>query len=365
MPPAARVTDMHVCPMVTGLVPHVGGPILPPCSLNVLTGFLPQARITDLCLCVGPVDAIVRGSPTVLVNGLMAARIGDNCVHGGVIVSGCPTVIIGDGTAGGSTAAASAMAIVPPKDGAGGQGPETAKEPEIPDECGYLKKGETVEASKAKFDRIRKPAKLGTAKDIKHKFPGGTEDVDAISQTVEIDGRTITVIRPKDSVDPKHLPTMQQMASALGAVPSKQLDKVQNVVLSNQANPDDAYWEKEYNIPGFSSAATGGPGGLTFYPKSSKWDQAFVDSTAIHEGGHAYSAALWKDAKLRDDWKAATTADKRSPSNYADSDVAEDFSESLVMYSLSKGTPCEAIAEKLFPNRYAALDKLLADEPKK
>ena len=93
--PAARVTDMHLCPMVTVLVPHVGGPILPPCCVTVLTGSLPQARITDMATCVGPPDVIVRGSATVLVGGLPAARMGDNTAHGGVIVMGMFTVLIG------------------------------------------------------------------------------------------------------------------------------------------------------------------------------------------------------------------------------------------------------------------------------
>jgi uncharacterized Zn-binding protein involved in type VI secretion len=96
MPPAARVSDMHVCPMVTGVVPHVGGPILPPCSPTVLIGFLPAARITDQAVCVGPPDIIVKGSPTVLINGLMAARVGDITAHGGNIILGCFTVIIGE-----------------------------------------------------------------------------------------------------------------------------------------------------------------------------------------------------------------------------------------------------------------------------
>jgi len=95
MPPAARVTDMHVCPMVTGVVPHVGGPILPPCATTVLIGFLPAARITDLATCVGPPDMIIMGSTTVLIEYLPAARIGDSTMHGGVIVLGCFTVIIG------------------------------------------------------------------------------------------------------------------------------------------------------------------------------------------------------------------------------------------------------------------------------
>jgi uncharacterized Zn-binding protein involved in type VI secretion len=93
--PAARVADMHVCPMVTVLVPHVGGPILPPCALTVLTCGMPQARITDMAVCVGPPDAIALGSFTVLVCGLPAARMGDMTLHGGVIVVGAPTVLIG------------------------------------------------------------------------------------------------------------------------------------------------------------------------------------------------------------------------------------------------------------------------------
>src|SRR5215471_5212398 len=87
---------MHVCPLVTVLVPHVGGPIIPPCEPTVLIGGLPAARITDMLTCVGPPDVIVMGSPTVLIGGLMAARIGDPTAHGGVIVLGCFTVIIGE-----------------------------------------------------------------------------------------------------------------------------------------------------------------------------------------------------------------------------------------------------------------------------
>ncbi len=95
MPPAARVTDMHTCPMVSGLVPHVGGPILPSGCPTVMIGFLPAARVTDMATCAGPPDVIVKGSMTVMIGGLPAARIGDLTAHGGVIVMGCPTVIIG------------------------------------------------------------------------------------------------------------------------------------------------------------------------------------------------------------------------------------------------------------------------------
>ncbi|WP_245942232.1 M91 family zinc metallopeptidase [Sphingomonas gilva] len=88
---------MHVCPMFDGPKPHVGGPIIPPCATTVLTCKLPQARLTDMCTCVGPPDMIVSpGAPTVLVMKLPAARMGDMTAHGGVIVLGCFTVLIGN-----------------------------------------------------------------------------------------------------------------------------------------------------------------------------------------------------------------------------------------------------------------------------
>jgi uncharacterized Zn-binding protein involved in type VI secretion len=95
MPPAARLTDMHVCPMVTVLVPHVGGPIVAPGCPTVLIGFLPAARVTDMAVCVGPPDMIAMGSTSVMIGFLPAARIGDMTVHGGVIVMGEFTVMIG------------------------------------------------------------------------------------------------------------------------------------------------------------------------------------------------------------------------------------------------------------------------------
>lgn len=93
--PAARVGDMHVCPMVTGTVPHVGGPILPPGVPTVLINNMPAATATHLCTCVGPPDIIAAGSATVFIGSLPAARLGDMTAHGGSIVVGSPTVLIG------------------------------------------------------------------------------------------------------------------------------------------------------------------------------------------------------------------------------------------------------------------------------
>jgi len=96
MPPAARITDMHVCPMVNpGGVPHVGGPVMGPGSPTVLINNMPAAQIGDLCTCTGPPDTIIAGSATVMIGGKPAARMGDQTAHGGTIVMGSPTVMIG------------------------------------------------------------------------------------------------------------------------------------------------------------------------------------------------------------------------------------------------------------------------------
>lgn len=93
--PAARITDMHVCPMVTGNVPHVGGPILPAGEPTVLIGGIPAARMGDMAVCTGPTDTITSGSATVLIGGKPAARMTDTTAHGGTIIAGLATVLIG------------------------------------------------------------------------------------------------------------------------------------------------------------------------------------------------------------------------------------------------------------------------------
>jgi uncharacterized Zn-binding protein involved in type VI secretion len=94
MPPAARVADMHTCPMVDGVKPHVGGPIMPPGAPTVLIGGMPAARVGDMATCVGPPDLIAAGSSKVMIGGMPAARMGDTTAHGGVIVAGAPNVMI-------------------------------------------------------------------------------------------------------------------------------------------------------------------------------------------------------------------------------------------------------------------------------
>ena len=92
--PSARVADSHVCPMVSGPVPHVGGPVVVPVP-TVLIGKMPATTATAMAVCVGPPDTIVKGSGTVLTGKKPQARLGDSCSHGGAIVMGCATVLVG------------------------------------------------------------------------------------------------------------------------------------------------------------------------------------------------------------------------------------------------------------------------------
>jgi uncharacterized Zn-binding protein involved in type VI secretion len=110
MPPAARVGDQHACPAGSA-TPHVGGPVSAPGSATVFIGGQPAARAGDHAQCAGPPDLIVQGSPTVFIDGRPAARVGDRCGHEGVIVTGCPTVIIGDQAGGGGAAGPTAPGL--------------------------------------------------------------------------------------------------------------------------------------------------------------------------------------------------------------------------------------------------------------
>ncbi len=108
MPPAARLGDMHTCPMVDpGPKPHVGGPVATGAPTVIICG-QPAARVGDTATCIGPPDSIAQGSPTVIISGQPAARLGDMTAHGGVITMGCPTVMIGMSAGGGALKAAAA-----------------------------------------------------------------------------------------------------------------------------------------------------------------------------------------------------------------------------------------------------------------
>ncbi len=93
--PAARLTDMHTCPMVTGVVPHVGGPISGPGHADGVDWRLARGTSATWRFAPAPPDTLAKGSATVLIGGTPAVRMGDGTAHGEVVVLGCPTVLIG------------------------------------------------------------------------------------------------------------------------------------------------------------------------------------------------------------------------------------------------------------------------------
>jgi uncharacterized Zn-binding protein involved in type VI secretion len=95
MPAAARIGDMHVCPMMVGNVPHIGGPVINASAATVMIAGLPAATVGDMLTCSGPPDTIIKGSATVMIGGKPAARMGDSTAHGGTIIAGAATVQIG------------------------------------------------------------------------------------------------------------------------------------------------------------------------------------------------------------------------------------------------------------------------------
>lgn len=123
--PAARMSDMHICPASDGPVPHVGGAIILG-SPNVLIGGLPAARMTDTATCVGPPATITKGSSGVFINGLPAARMGDQTSHGGTIILGNPTVLVGE--TGGGSGSAGAPAVTQASDTTTSQNPPLTRE---------------------------------------------------------------------------------------------------------------------------------------------------------------------------------------------------------------------------------------------
>ena len=93
--PVCRMFDNHVCPMITGVVPHVGGPIMTPCVPTVIVMNMPCSVMGDMAICTGPPDTVVMGSPTVMAMGKPVTRITSSCAHGGIVVGpGAPTVLV-------------------------------------------------------------------------------------------------------------------------------------------------------------------------------------------------------------------------------------------------------------------------------
>lgn len=217
------------------------------------------------------------------------------------------------------------------------------------------------------FDSKRRAYDITGPTDVSnYSFHSGPAD--ALKYEVEIDGRKIPVYLPKNPDSSQNYHSIDEIAKGLAALPQPSLDRVDNVLVEPKQNPDDAYWAKKYNSPDFRSYMTAGASGdVNVYPTPafnssgaalSRPSQSALDGSFIHETGHILSGQEF-DAKDWKKWEAAMRNDGISPSTYARSDRQEDFSETLELYMIVKGTPQEAEIRAIMPERFAILDKLV------
>lgn len=210
---------------------------------------------------------------------------------------------------------------------------------------------------------------------LKHKLTGPTEvkdyqfkdkKVDALKYEVEIDGKKVPVYVPKNQAPNLTYHSIDEVAKGLAAIPKASRDLIKQVNVEPIQNSEDAYWATQYNTPDFHSYMTAGAAGTVhIYPDKNtapKMTQDYLDVSLIHETGHILSQQKWGgDADPRwKDWQNAMASDGVHASAYAKKSQGEDFSETLKLYQMVKGTPQEAELRALMPERFKIIDEILA-----
>ena len=220
-------------------------------------------------------------------------------------------------------------------------------------DCAFLnpRTSGTVRAPQAAFDRLRGNSGAAAVSTPQPKasqaWPYGAASA-AIEQDITIDGRAIHVIRPTDAdAAGKNLPTTVQVAEALRAIPASQRAHTNRVILSPNPHPD--------STPTRTTAGEAGAGEITLFPVNSEQSQNDFDNRLTHESGHNYQGTLWTSGTAVREWQIAATADNRLPSPYAGANAGDDFCEFGILYNTARGTPCEASARQLYPNRWAKM----------
>jgi uncharacterized Zn-binding protein involved in type VI secretion len=321
MLPAVRQGDDHTCPN------HGPSPITGPCFKTVRIGNQPAARKGDSATCQGTIpDPIVDGCPTVLIGNKPAARLKENCAHGGVVTGGFARVLIGN----------------PPV------GPDGRVIP-IPPECAFLKAFGSTATGK-NLSRLRDKFDLSPPTQVWQKVPGD-QDVTAFDQReVVIRGHKIKIYEPIYGSPPNTwLPDASSVAQGLATLSDEQLQHLDTVYIVPHAFVE---------VP--TAVADYRDGFVRYYPRKDSHPQSDIDWAMQHESGHALSIdVVWaKDPSAKEAWQKAIDKDRRSVTDYGETNLVEDFAEFMILFSSTRGTPCEASARALFPNRYREMDRL-------
>lgn len=205
------------------------------------------------------------------------------------------------------------------------------------------------------FDRLRKssgaPKISSPVTKADHVWPDSSRSA-AIEQEVQIDGQKTVVIRPTDNdAKGKNLPTTQQVADALRAIPARQRAHTKRVIVSPTPSPNSS--------PGGTTAGEGSSGEIDLYPMSKSQSQNSFDNRMMHEAGHNLQEQLWKESGAGQ-WKIVSDADPRPPSHYAATNSGDDFCEFNILYNAAKGTACEGIAKQIYPSRWKKMEEYQA-----
>lgn len=209
----------------------------------------------------------------------------------------------------------------------------------------------TVAPTANAFDRLRVGA---TRADVSagraltaYAWPYG-EPTAAVEHEIRLDGHTVVVVRPDaTSAAAQGLPTVEQVAAALRAIPSPQRRRTKTARLCPWPSPDSR--------PGKTVAGEGGADDITLFPLPHRQSQVEVDTRVMHESGHNVQAGIWGSAADVQAWRDVAQADARSPSRYAKTGTGEDFCEFYVIYLTTKDTPCETMARQLYPKRWQTM----------
>jgi hypothetical protein len=291
------------------------------------------ARQGDFAMCpAGGPDAITEGSPTVLIGDKPAARMTEKCAHGGTVALGFPTVLIGN----------------PPV------GPD-GRAFQIPPECAFLKDFGN-KGTGGKLDRLRDGCAWSTPTPVNVKVPGDTAETRMLKRDVWIRGHKVTVYEPAGGAPAgKWLPSGDSVAHGLATLSDEQLRNTKEVyIVPHDGTPNP----KTGALPVADYGSV--PETIRYFPRGEPHPQSDIDWALQHETGHAYSLnEVWKKNPVaREAWKQAIASDRRGVTDYGDSNEVEDFAEFMLLYSNVLGTPCEASARAMFPNRFREMDKL-------
>lgn len=213
------------------------------------------------------------------------------------------------------------------------------------------------------FDPVRLPHQVRGGVEVKnYRFASGRAD--AIKYEVDVGGRTIPVVVPKNVSHDGEVHTIHEVAAGLASLPESSRSRIKRVELEPKRNPEDAFWAREYGTSGFESYANADRSGVVkVFPTWGKHTQSDLDGALHHEGGHIISMQEWGESGATPRWNAWKAAKRKDPgiaSMYAGSSIREDFAETYLLYHQVKGTPKEASARKWMGERFKIIDQIEA-----